>query len=176
MFFPPSLPFNFFWIWAWGSAILFRLLFLDFSFLFEYFPLWRRFRNFCFTHNLLSWLFRWVSSFKSFFPLCLIIRVHYRGNKVWLTTIFLFRIIIWIIWRNRDTFEAFLRCKFSKNTNYNSLTVRFSNKVGRGWRIGLHVGISKSNLENAVLDRRRFLHYKETNWTVLLILVLQKSS
>ena len=30
------------------------------------------------------------------------------------------------------------------------------NKAEREWRIGLHVEMSKSNLENAVLDQRRF--------------------
>ena len=30
------------------------------------------------------------------------------------------------------------------------------NRVERGWRIGLHVGMSQSNVENVVLDRRRF--------------------
>ena len=34
------------------------------------------------------------------------------------------------------------------------------NKVERGWRIGLHVDMNKSNLENAVLDRRRFYEIK----------------
>ena len=55
------------------------------------------------------------------------------GNKVWLTTIFLIRIIIWIIlWYSRDSFEAFLRYKFSQNTNYKSSTICFTNKVERG--------------------------------------------
>ena len=34
------------------------------------------------------------------------------------------------------------------------------NKVEREWRIGLHVDMNKSNLENAVLDRRRFYEIK----------------
>ena len=93
----------------------------------------------------------------SFRSVCLIIWVLYRAYKVWLTMIFLFRIIIWIIlWHSRYTFEAFLRYKFSQTTNYNSSTVRFMNRVERGSRIGLHVGMSQSNLENVVLDRRRF--------------------
>ena len=50
--------------------------------------------------------------------------------------------------------------KFSQNTNYKKSTVSFTNKVERGWRIGLHVGMSESSLENAVLDRRRFYEIK----------------
>ena len=138
-------------------SVFFSLTF----FFFEYFPLWRRFCNFCFTYNLLSWLFRWVSSLTSSFPPCFISWVHYRGNKVWLTMIFLFRIIIWIILGYSGyTFEAFLRHKFSQNSNYKSSTVRFTNKVERGWRTGLHVKMSESSLENAVLDRRRFYEMK----------------
>ena len=59
-----------------------------------------------------------------------------------------------------DTFEAFLRHKFSQNTNYKSSTVRFPNKVETGWRTGLHVKMSESSLVNAVLDRRRFYEMK----------------
>ena len=33
-------------------------------------------------------------------------------------------------------------------------------KAEREWRIGLHVEMSKSNLENAVLDQRRFYEMK----------------
>ena len=85
------------------------LLFFDF-FLFEYFPLWRRFFIFCFTCNLLRWLFRRVSSFNTFFRPVSLTTVHYRGNKVWLMMIFLFGIIIWIILlHSRGTFKAFLK-------------------------------------------------------------------
>ena len=34
------------------------------------------------------------------------------------------------------------------------------NKAEREWKIELHVEMSKSNLENAVLDRRRFYEIK----------------
>ena len=125
-----SFPFNFFKIWAWGCTLS---SFPWLSLLFEYFPLWRRFCNFCLTYNLLSWLLRLVSTFTTFFPPFLIIWVHYRGNKAWLMMILLFRIIIWIIlWHSRDTFEAFLRYKFSMNTNYKSSIIYFTNKVERG--------------------------------------------
>ena len=57
---------------------------------------------------------------------------------------------------SRNTFEAFLRYKFSQNTIYKSSTVCFTNTVEKGRRIRLHVGLSESSWENTVLDRRRF--------------------
>ena len=57
---------------------------------------------------------------------------------------------------SRNTFEAFLRYKFSQITIYNSSTVCFTNTVEKGWRIRLHVGMSESSWENTVLDRRTF--------------------
>ena len=71
----------------------------------------------------------------TFFPPCFIIWVHYRDNKDWLTMIFLFKIIIWIIfWPSRDIFESFWSYKFSQNTNNKSSTVRFTNKAERWWQ------------------------------------------
>ena len=158
-FFPSSLPFNFFRIWDWGCT-LFSFPWL--SFFLSTFLFGEGFATFA-----LPTTFSAGSSGESlalpysFRSVCLIIWVLYRAYKVWLTMIFLFRIIIWIILGySRDTFEAFLRHKFSQNTNYKSLTVRFTNKVERGWRIGLHVKMSESSLENAVLDRRRFYELK----------------
>ena len=37
------------------------------------------------------------------------------------------------------------------------INLKKSNALNRGWRIGLHVGMSESSLENAALDRRRFM-------------------
>ena len=145
--------FQFLRFWAWGYTLPSLLwLFL----LFEYFLLWRRFSIIFFTYNLFSWIYRWVSSFTTFFPHCLIIWV--------LMLIFLFQTIVWIIlWHSRRNFEAFLRYKFLQNTNYKSLTFRFTNKVEWTWRIELHVGMSESSLEKAVLDRRRFYEIKLRN-------------
>ena len=71
--------------------------------------------------------------------------------------IFLFEIIICIILlHSRDNFEAFLRYNFSQNTNYKSSTVSFKKE----WRAVLHVGISESSLEIAVLDRQDFFDIK----------------
>ena len=80
---------------------------------------------------------------------------EFRGKKIWLTTIVLFRIFIRIVlWHIADTFKAFLRYEFSQNTHYKSSTARFTKNVKRGWRIGLQLGMRKLSLENAVLDRQ----------------------
>ena len=49
-----------------------------------------------------------------------------------------------LLWRH---FWSFLHIKFSQNTSCKS--VRFTNKVERGWWIELHIGMSQSSLKNA---------------------------
>ena len=65
----PFLPWDFLFLWISSESELediFCLVFFDF-FLFECFPLWRMSFIFCFTRNFSIWLFRWVSSFTTFF-------------------------------------------------------------------------------------------------------------
>ena len=52
-----------------------------------------------------------------------------------------------LFWDSRYNFQVFMRYKFSQNSNYNNSTIRFTNKVERGWRIRLLVEMTKWSLE-----------------------------